>query len=103
MSKNNEYLLVFLILSILIFTLVNTTVAQEEYTVSVYTTGLEIDSITVPENQQIELPEPPERDGYTFAGWYTNEEEGQYNAFTPETKINSNLELHARWIPYVLD
>lgn len=98
MLKNKSILFIFLMLSVLVFLPVDTVFAQEEYTVSFYTEGLQIDSKTVQAAQQLELPAPPERDGYIFAGWYTSEEKRQYNSFEKGQKIKSDLSLHARWI-----
>jgi len=99
MRTNSKFILMFFILAVLIFVWINLALAQEaEYTVSFYTAGLEIDSKTVQGNQTMELPDPPEREGYIFAGWYTSESEGQYNAFDPTQEINSDLNLYAQWI-----
>lgn len=50
------------------------------------------------------LPSNPERDGYTFGGWFT-EPDGKGTAFTTDTEVNGNLTVYAYWIQddYVLD
>ncbi|RAK11696.1 putative repeat protein (TIGR02543 family) [Halanaerobium saccharolyticum] len=99
MRTNSKLILIFFILAVLVFVWMNNSLAQDsEYKITFYTSGLEIDSKIVQRNQTIELPDPPEREGYVFAGWYTSESEEQYNAFDPTQEINSDLNLYAQWI-----
>ena len=54
-------------------------------------------TITVPYNTAIgELP-TPERTGYTFAGWYTDDETYQ-NEVTESTAFNTSTAIYANWI-----
>ena len=63
--------------------------------------GNEINSVNVVEGNTLsELPSAPTRLGYTFAGWYTAETDGE--AVTTSTVINNTIEIHAQWtIKYV--
>ncbi len=45
----------------------------------------------------IDEPEPPTREGYTFAGWYSDEALEQ--AWDFDTGVNDSLELYAKWDP----
>lgn len=46
--------------------------------------------------------ETPERDGYVFLGWYTDE--GLTQSFASGTKVSSNQDLYAKWgTGYVLE
>ena len=56
--------------------------------------GTEIDPVTVEYGQKIERPEDPERDGYTFGGWY----KGLliYNFGSP---VTSEFTIKAKWNP----
>lgn len=46
--------------------------------------------------EQLELPEPPTREGYTFTGWYTD-----YGCFDPwdleNDTIETDMTLYAGW------
>jgi len=59
--------------------------------------GSDVDRRTVADNGTLTLPAPPTRDGYTFAGWYTEPSGGQQ--VTAETPITGNITIHARWEP----
>ena len=54
--------------------------------------GSEVKSRRVAENGSVIEPNDPTRDGYTFVGWYLNNEEFDFN-----TKITSDITLTARW------
>jgi len=41
------------------------------------------------------VPNDPEKGGYTFGGWYIDEE--LENAWNPETAITDNITLYAKW------
>ncbi len=55
--------------------------------------GTEVSTISVKENEKIKLPKDPEREGYTFVGWYYNEELFDFN-----TIIKEDITLKAQWI-----
>lgn len=51
------------------------------------------DAVTdIPYGDTVDAPEDPTKDGYTFIGWYLDDE-----AFDFETEITSNLELTSVW------
>ena len=62
-------------------------------TESVYT------SVIVKENETIEAPTTPTREGFKFTAWYTNIDLTEEFKFS--TKITSNLTLYAGWEVYV--
>jgi len=45
-----------------------------------------------------DLPTPPARPGWTFAGWNTRADGGG-TAFTASTPVTGNITVYARWIP----
>lgn len=55
--------------------------------------GNAIPSLEVKNNQIINIPDPPERDGYIFIKWV--DEDG--NEVTKNTKIDSNMTIKAVW------
>ncbi len=58
--------------------------------------GTSIDKITVEENNTITLPADPVKDGYYFAGWYSDSE---YQVkFDASTKVTSNLTIYAKFM-----
>lgn len=54
------------------------------------------DTIMVENDRLVTIPSDPVRQGYNFAGWYTNE---NYTvAFDFDTKVFSSFTLYAKWI-----
>ncbi|KAK3605000.1 hypothetical protein CHS0354_000665 [Potamilus streckersoni] len=74
-----------------------------KWTINTYTVtfvtgveGLTIDPIEVNYQGTVTAPNPPSRDGYTFAGWY---KEAQFtNVFDFNTPITASITLYAKWI-----
>ena len=63
------------------------------YTITFDTAGgSSIDSIVVKENDMITKPDNPTKEGYTFLGWYIDDEE-----FNFEDLVKSDLTLVAKW------
>lgn len=59
--------------------------------------GSIIDSYEIIENSKIKLPTNPTKEGYSLAGWFTDEAcTKEYNW---EAKVTSNVKLYAKWIP----
>lgn len=54
--------------------------------------GTYIDAVEVEYGQRVERPRTPEKEGYTFNGWYLNGVEYNFN-----TKIYENIVLEAKW------
>lgn len=69
------------------------------YSVNFYSNGELIQTIETRKNKTITQPEKPEKEGYVFIGWYT--EDGE--VFDFETTINKNINLLARWATIVLN
>ena len=57
-------------------------------------------SVKVKENETIEVPVSPTRDGYIFNAWYTNIALNE--KFNFNTKVTSNLNLYAGWEIYTI-
>lgn len=56
--------------------------------------GSSVDSVTLKYGGTFTAPVPT-RDGYTFAGWYTDS--ALENEFTSGTRVTSNMTLYAKW------
>ena len=67
-----------------------------QYTVTFNTNGgSDVDSLSVAYGEKVEKPADPTREGYTFAGWYSNEELTMPWDF--DTPISDNITLYAKW------
>lgn len=53
------------------------------------------DTATVEHGKAVARPKNPTRDGYSFAGWYTEKSGGKVHAFT--SGITADLTLYAHW------
>ncbi len=71
------------------------------FTVSFNTNGgTSIEPITeVLNHDTILLPDAPTKQGYTFAGWYTEKE--LINLFTKSQHIYKNITLYAKWVTVI--
>lgn len=66
------------------------------YTVTFETNGGNmIEPQTVEEGNTATKPEDPEKEGYTFEGWYEDEE--LINVYDFETPVTANITLYAKW------
>ena len=59
--------------------------------------GSMIDSLSVRKNTTTAEPAAPTRAGYSFGGWYSDED--ITTAFDFDTPINSDITLYAKWTP----
>lgn len=59
--------------------------------------GSSVESITAPLGDVITEPNAPTKEGYTFAGWYTNV--GLTEAFTTWMMPTGGITLYAKWTP----
>ena len=67
--------------------------SKKEYTIVFDSNGGSIvESVKVKENGHIAKPNDPTKEGYTFAGWYLDDELFDFN-----TKINKSIVLEAYW------
>ena len=72
------------------------------YTVTFYTNSdSRIESQEVLEGGYAKAPEDPTKGGYTFTGWYT--EEDLVNKYNFRTPVNDDLDLFAGWKVFVPD
>lgn len=68
----------------------------ETYTVTFESNGgTEIASQDVRKGEKVAKPDDPAKDGYTFTGWYVDEE--LTTAFDFETPVTSDMTLYAGW------
>lgn len=67
------------------------------YTVTFHANGhgSRPDPQKVESGQTASIPTPPTADGYTFVGWYTEQE--CTNAYNFETPVTADLDLYAKW------
>jgi uncharacterized repeat protein (TIGR02543 family) len=67
-----------------------------EYTVSFETNGgNQIASVTVEDGKKVTAPSQPTKEGYDFAGWFTDS--ALENAFSFSTNITEDITLYAKW------
>lgn len=67
-----------------------------EYTVEFDSVGgSHIENVLVLENENVEMPEVPTKDGFNFKGWYT--ESTYENVFDFATGITEDITLYAKW------
>ena len=72
------------------------TAPAKEYQVGFDTNGgSTVDSQTVEEGSTVTKPADPTKDGYTFDGWYSNEE--LTTAYDFSTLVTADLTLYAKW------
>lgn len=64
----------------------------KEYTVKFDVDGKIIDTKNVKENEKVNKPSNPAKDGYTFKGWYLDGTEYNFSS-----KITKNITLTAKW------
>jgi len=57
--------------------------------------GSSVSSATVTKNAKVAEPKTPEKEGYTFNGWYIDEELTEKYDF--ESKVTKNFTLYAKW------
>ncbi len=75
------------------------------YTVTFYAEGATIDpnpktiTVATPATTVGTLPSPPEKTGYIFGGWYT-ENNGQGNVFTADSVVTLEMTVYAKWDTY---
>ncbi len=102
MSKPNEnhntkmiftIAIIVLIIGIVIFLLMKGCTKTPEYLVTFDVDGgSAIESVTVKENDRIDKPVNPTKEGYQFAGWYYEDK-----LFDFDTKITKDITLKAHW------
>lgn len=58
--------------------------------------GSKVDNLVAAAGGTVSAPQEPTREGYSFAGWYLDEELTEYYAF--DVAPTENITLYARWI-----
>ena len=75
---------------------VDVTFTAKDYTVTYESNGSStVPSQTVKYNETANKPADPTKSGYTFAGWYT--EENLTNKYDFATPVTGNITLYAKW------
>ncbi len=69
----------------------------DTYTVTFMSNGVLYTTETVEEGQPVAQPEAPQLEGYTFGGWYTDEDCTQVYDF--DTGVTADVTLYAKWTP----
>ena len=70
--------------------------SSNKYTVKFDTQGGSlIDEVSVTKNTAVAKPDDPKKDGYTFVGWFTDEE--CTLAYDFSEKVTANITLYAKW------
>ncbi len=71
-------------------------ISVTRYTVTFDTQGgSEVESVRVTRNSTVTKPADPVREGYTFEGWFTDQECSA--AYDFDTKVTKNITLYAKW------
>ena len=74
------------------------TCGKASYTVNFNTNGgSEVDTQTVVHGEKVVKPADPKLNGFTFGGWYTDEDCTDENKYDFETPVTANFTLHAKW------
>ena len=74
-------------------------IAVETFTVTFNSMGgSSVTSQNVPEDGNATEPTAPTRSGYTFAGWYTDQNCTDGNEYNFSTPVTGDLTLYAKWV-----
>ena len=74
------------------------TCGKASYTVNFNTNGgSEVDTQTVVHGEKVVKPADPKLNGFTFGGWYTDEDCTDENKYDFETPVTANFTLYAKW------
>ena len=69
---------------------------KDTYTVTFNTNGgTDVTKQKIDENENAQSPEKPEKDGFVFCGWFTDEDFTEEYDFSQ--KVTKNLTLYAKW------
>lgn len=95
MKKYRLLLIISLFLTVMFL---GTTIvkAEDKYTVTfdIYN-GKQTEIVKVNKNAKVSEPKTPERQGYIFAGWYTNKSYNMLYDFN--SPVQNNMTLYAKW------
>ena len=74
------------------------TCSKASYAVNFNTNGgSEVDTQTVVHGEKVVKPADPKLNGFTFGGWYTDEDCTDENKYDFETPVTANFTLYAKW------
>ena len=74
------------------------TCGKASYTVNFNTHGgCEVDTQPVVHGEKVVKPADPKLNGFTFGGWYTDEDCTDENKYDFETPVTANFTLYAKW------
>ena len=74
------------------------TCGKASYTVNFNTNGgSEVDTQPVVHGEKVVKPADPKLNGFTFGGWYTDEDCTDENKYDFETPVTANFTLYAKW------
>ena len=74
------------------------TCGKASYTVNFNTNGgSEVDTQTLVHGEKVVKPADPKLNGFTFGGWYTDEDCTDENKYDFETPVTANFTLYAKW------
>ena len=74
------------------------TCGKASYTVNFNTNGgSEVDTQTLVHGEKVVKPADPKLNGFTFGGWYTDEDCTDENKYDLETPVTANFTLYAKW------
>ena len=99
MTKDNKTVLIIEILLLILVMALLVALAiyynnHKEYTVTFISNNEVYVKIKVKQNTRVEEPKEPEREGYTFAGWYLNNEEFDFNSLiTTDIKLVASFNV----------
>ena len=92
-KKKYAAIIVAVIILLLLILLLLLLFMKKEYKITFDSNGgSEVAAVTVKENDKLEKPEDPTREGYTFGGWYYNEE-----LYDFELPVKQDMTLEAGW------
>ena len=57
--------------------------------------GSEVESLNVNEKETVVQPKVPAKDGYDFAGWFSDS--GLTTEYNFDTELTENLTFYAKW------
>ena len=74
------------------------TCGKASHTVNFNTNGgSEVDTQTLVHGEKVVKPADPKLNGFTFGGWYTDEDCTDENKYDFETPVTANFTLYAKW------
>ncbi len=92
-KKKHAAIIVAVIILLLLILLLLFLFMKKEYKVTFDSNGgSEVAAVTIKENEKLEKPEDPTREGYIFGGWYHNEE-----LYDFDLPVKQDMTLEAEW------